>query len=133
MIPSYRKSASSRKADRARAIPLPLLQSQSNARLHLPFEIFSLFQTQAKQAGSKPAYIRACHMRGRLYMVVRQFLLIIPSDKLFNLPRRDSAPTRPRHGNTTRETRFQVALGGAFMSAKCLNFAADGIMGAVQL
>ena len=43
---------------------------------------FSLFQTRAKQAGSTPAYIRACHMRRRLYMVVRQFLLIIPSDKI---------------------------------------------------
>ena len=67
----YRKSASSHKADRTRAIPLPLLQSQSNARPRPPFEFFSLFQTRAKQAGSKPAYIRACRMHGGPYKADR--------------------------------------------------------------
>ena len=67
--PSYRKSGSSRKADRTRAIPLPLLQSQSNARPRLPFEIFFPFPNASEASGLQtsltlPPGALHCHNSG---------------------------------------------------------------------
>ena len=133
---------------------IPLIARMITASQHLPAKQIALVQSpflfsnpsrmrvrsrssffpfskreRSKRAANPPTFVLAARTDDCTRPIAQQLLLALPSDKIstFDLARRESASTWPRHRNTTRGTTSQVAFGGAFMSAKRVRLSADGI------